>query len=253
MSNADKVAFRKPETEALARDLLGGKTPTPARVRDLLRELDTRRKEPVIVDTAAEPTDIAPPGPDPDLTFRETASTITKTAEDILHDAPDEVQKDVVQEYLGQFNQYDARVRERVLQQPLGNLRRGSRLATLSEAAEALLEELDEAQRDRVRQIADENGWPTWVVVLGAVGRAADLQELASGDMKPEWLNQPERREHAPGVVAKCERCGAVIPNARRGQSACCNHHGSGHAEHTPGCPLEYMKEFNGAWVDTRR
>lgn len=127
---------------------------------------------------------------------------------------------------------------------------RKSRIQSLTEAAEILLTELDVTQRDRCHDIARDLNVPVWAVLLGAVARAADLQELIAGEMKPEWLNNPDRREVPKQEV--CGTCHFPIPNARRNQAFCCSHHGSEKTEHSPGCVLGHVVMVKGEWVDTK-
>ena len=88
-------------------------------------------------------------------------------------------------------------------------------------------------------------------MILGQVVRAADLNELAAGEFSPDWLNQ-DGRGAAVSQGERCLECGHAIPNARKGQVACCNNHGSNKTEHTAGCPLEHVAMLRGQWVDTK-
>lgn len=247
----EKVNFRDDEGTRLAADLLDGQKPTPARVRKLLQELSERRKaKPMSLEDleheAATSAGIALPAA-PALSGPEPAS------QEAADHVTDEEQSELIRAGIESFRAFDESRRKAIMQRPVSALRGAGRLETLSQAAGILLAELDPGQRDRVLEIAEENGWPPWVVVLGAVARSADLQELLSGEMKPEWLSTPERTERVAVGEAKCEACGAAIPGARRGQKFCCSAHGSEKDGHSEGCPCSYMVLTNGSWVDTRR
>lgn len=109
------------------------------------------------------------------------------------------------------------------------------KIASLNEAAECLLNILEPRHKDIVANVALENGFPAWVIILGAVARAADARELHAGDFQPDWLNNPGQVQATPTVI-HCEHCRLPIPGARRGQVACCNPHGVGKDYHDPGC-----------------
>ena len=222
------VRLNDSAAEALATDLLAGQRPTPPRVRALLQELDRRRKEPVM-----EPKD-----------------DVTKALIESL-DPDDAAEAAAIAARTKEYAEHDQRVREKLLARPASTLKRG-RIASLNEAAEILLRELDLGHADRVREIARENGWEPWVVILGQVVRAADLNELAAGEFSPEWLNR-DGRETAVSSKEICLMCGHAIPGARKGQSACCSRHGSGKVEHNDDCPLTHVVMFKGQWVDDRR
>ena len=105
----------------------------------------------------------------------------------------------------------------------------------LEEAARVLLSVMEPTHQDQVKDVAHDNGWPVWVVMLGAVARGADGMELNAGEFNPEWLNSPEAVGATP-KTAFCDACGLEIPGARRGQRFCCNGCGST-KPHTAGCP----------------
>lgn len=168
-------------------------------------------------------------------------------------DLAEDTEAEAIRAGVEAFREFDVARRTRIMRQPVSALRRGNRIENLTQAAMILLAELDEAQRDAVLEIARENSWPVWVVMLGSVARSADLQELASGEMSDKWLNTPEKSEHVALSDPKCQRCGGTIPGARRGQAFCCNRHGSGLDQHNDDCKVAYMV-FNGqSWIDTRR
>lgn len=246
------------KTEALLAELLPGENPTPPRVRTLLAELAERRKgSPVdlheqeraaaqaagITLPDAPPTpEIPPPSPMVDVDPPDNGTI------------PDDDQSEIINAAKDSFRAFDEKRRKAILARPVSTLRRATRIETLTEAAHILLAELDAQQRDRVLEISQENSWPPWVVVLGAVARSADLQELLTGDFKEDWLSRPERSEHAAPAGAKCEVCGGTIPDARRGQRFCCSAHGSEKTWHSEGCALSYLTKTDaGSWIDTRR
>jgi hypothetical protein len=137
----------------------------------------------------------------------------------------------------------------------LGTLkRRATRLETLTDAAEALIGELDQNHQEAIRMVGDDMGLPAWVVILGAVARLADLKELNAGEFNQEWLSKDARASEArkDTVAPTCMMCHLEIPNGRRGQQACCNAHGSGRPEHSPGCPLAEHVLFQGRWTKVR-
>ena len=109
------------------------------------------------------------------------------------------------------------------------------KLPTLEDAADLLLSVMELHHQDQVKDTAIDLRYPKWVIMLGAVGRVADHRELNAGEFAPAWLNRPAGVEAEPDV-RHCERCHLPIPNARRGQSACCNKHGSGQDAHSDGC-----------------
>lgn len=127
----------------------------------------------------------------------------------------------------------------------------GRSLKTLEEAADVLIAELEPNHIDAILQVCQEHGLPNWVVILGAIARMADLQELNAGEFRDEWVNRPSSRvgTSAAPKIEVCQLCGQVIPGARKGQVACCNAHGSGKVEHTAGCPLVHVQMVKGAWV----
>lgn len=108
--------------------------------------------------------------------------------------------------------------------------------ASLAAAADCLLGVLEPAQRDTCHDVARELNVPPWVIVCGAVARAADLRELHAGDFTSEMLNTPDAIKPEPAVTA-CMRCKLVIPNARRNQMYCCNRCGSDLDPHSTDCP----------------
>lgn len=171
--------------------------------------------------------------------------------EEALHAADDETQRRAIRVMVEQYKDVDDTMRRKVLKRPLaGLLRKPSRLETLDEAANILIDELDPQQRDRVEEIARENGFPVWVVVLGSVSRAADLQELASGDFKSEWLNKGTTSDTTkPQAAPKCMHCGFEIPGARRGQQACCSRHGVNQDAHNEDCPIKHVVKIGERWV----
>lgn len=127
----------------------------------------------------------------------------------------------------------------------------GRSLKTLEEAADALIAELEPNHIDAILQVCQEHGLPNWVVILGAIARMADLQELNAGEFRDEWVNRPSSRvgtSTAPKIEV-CQLCAQVIPGARKGQVACCNAHGSGKVEHTAGCPLAHVQMVKGQWT----
>lgn len=183
-------------------------------------------------------------GPEPIATDRGVGAADLRTPEDDAEGAAIDARKK-------EYAEHDQRVRETLLARPTSMLKR-SRIASLNEAADILLRELDPPHADRIREIARENGWEPWVVILGQVVRAADLNELAAGEFSPEWLNRTGR-DSAVSATETCLMCGYAIPGARKGQTACCNDHGSGKVDHTEACVLGHVVLFKGQWVDDRR
>lgn len=139
---------------------------------------------------------------------------------------------DVTEQQVGDF------VREhRMLHDTLDALRANGadRVQTLDDAAAMLLRVMQPAHQDKVRDCAQENRYPEWVVLLGAVARNADNMELVAGEFDPDWLNDPGGvKPVATAVRCQAPGCGLMIPNAHRGQTACCNGHGSGKTWHGP-------------------
>lgn len=240
------------KTEALLAELLPpGEQPTPPRVRQLLAELAEKRRTPMSMLPPVE--GIHDPEPPPGVLVPGVSAAVAALAETDDHDIPAEDQDEIIRAAKDAFRDYDVERRRKIMAQPVSTLRKASRIETLTEAATILLAELDPPQRDLILQIAAENTWPPWVVVLGAVARAADLQELMAGEFKPEWMSQSEKSEHVIAGDAKCLQCHGAIPNARRGQLYCCSKHGSEQFEHSEDCGLGYRQFLNGSWIDTRR
>lgn len=279
MSKYVTVKFRDPESEQYVSTLLKGQRATPARVRSLLAELISRRDPPMpsleeqeaaaaalatgskplepkpavvlsgkvgktgqaMVDPAERPS-MMQDDPEGERVMETLETTRAHDPIHALHTADDEVQRAAVKAFLNEYTQADERLRERILKRPLaGLIRKPGRLETLDEAANILIAELDASQRDRVEEIARENGFPVWVVVLGSVARAADLQELASGEFKPDWLSKGADSTTKMAGAILCQRCQHEIPNARRGQQFCCSRHGSEKDDHNDDCPLKHI------------
>lgn len=114
---------------------------------------------------------------------------------------------------------------------------------TLDGAAELLLAMMEPGHQDHVRQVADENAWPVWVLLLGSTARVADQMELHACEVNPDWLNAPRAARPADKVVL-CEfpGCGESIPKPGRGQRFCCSAHGSDKPWHSDGCPVAVAK-----------
>ena len=129
--------------------------------------------------------------------------------------------------------------------------RMAGRAITLDEAASVLVAELDPSEQDNVLRIAEENHWPVWVVMLGAVAQQSKLQLLLDGDFRSEWLNSTSPASQP--TAATCVQCGQVIPGARRGQVACCSRHGSQKDDHNEGCVLGHIMMIGGRWIDSHR
>ena len=289
MSRPNHGASAKAKLNDLLIRLLDGQRPTPTRIRKLMQELEARRDTdhqeeppmapqddpnsriiddfdddvPMLQPAADDPPELQDhrprhqPGGPPVREAQERSAGLDYRAGPGLPLVPDAEADQTEQAEIAQataaFGQWDRTRRERILRKPLGALRR-SRIDSLREAADVLLAQLQPNQSDRVREIAEENGWESWVVVLGAIARAADLQELAAGEMDPEWLNNPGKVDASVRAQPKCVRCGHEIPNARKGQVACCSLHGSDKDLHSEGCTLSaIMKIHDGTWVDTRR
>jgi hypothetical protein len=263
MTSRRFVKLDDDKTLSLLAELLPpGEQPTGPRVRALLHELRDRRrptKEPAMptledleaaaaADATGAPLPPAPPAIEDKPVLGENRT------DDPIEDIPEAAQGELIDAAKASYTAFDEARRRKVLQRPVAAMRRASRIENLTEAARVLIAELDPRQQEAIDQVATENGWPPWVVVLGAVARSADLQELIAGDMRPEWLNQSDHVEKAAAEVAKCVRCGGVIPNPRRGQVACCSRHGSGQDEHSDGCALAHLKAVGDGWfTDTRR
>lgn len=142
---------------------------------------------------------------------------------------------------------------ERKTLQRMPELRNAGRsLKSLDDAASVLIAELDLGDRDAIVQVCQEHGLANWVVLLGAVKRMADLQELNAGEFQDSWLNrQTTGGTPASSKQEMCVMCGGQIPPdpVRKNRIACCNKHGSGFAEHTAGCPLASLQMVKGKWV----
>lgn len=151
---------------------------------------------------------------------------------------------------------------ERGVLQRMPTLRlHGRSLKTLEDAAEVLIAELQPIHQDSIRQVCQEHSMDAWVLILGAVARMADLQELHAGEFEEHWKN----RQSAGGTAASakvevCQMCGGELPPdpVRRNRTACCSRHGSGQVQHTQpgestsqpgGCPLRHRQMVKGAWV----
>lgn len=145
---------------------------------------------------------------------------------------------------------------ERGFLQKMPGLRlQGRTLKTLEDAAEVLIGELQPNHQDAIRQVAQEYSMDAWVVILGAVARMADLQELHAGEFEDHWKNrQGSGATAASAKVEICQMCGGeMAPDPiRKNRVACCNAHGSGKVEHSDGCALSHLKMVAGQWVDAR-
>lgn len=131
----------------------------------------------------------------------------------------------------------------------------GRSLKTLEGAAEVLIAELQPNHQDAIRQVAREYQMDAWVVILGAVARMADLQELHAGEFEDHWKNrQGSGATPASAKAEICQMCGGEMPPdpVRRNRQFCCNRHGSEQIEHTEGCALASRKMVTGAWVTVR-
>lgn len=131
----------------------------------------------------------------------------------------------------------------------------GRSLKTLEGAAEVLIAELQPNHQDAIRQVAQEYQMDAWVVILGAVARMADLQELHAGEFEEHWKNrQGSGATPASAKAEICQMCGGEMPPdpVRRNRQFCCNRHGSDQIEHTEGCALASRKMVQGAWVTGR-
>ena len=139
----------------------------------------------------------------------------------------------------------------RALQKMPQLVSKGRSLKTLEEAASVLIAELEPNHQDALYQVAYEHSLPAWVVILGAIARMADLQELNAGEFDERWMNREHSRVGtavAPKVEV-CGLCGHVIPGARKSQQFCCNKHGSGQVPHSDGCTLSHVVMVKGQWV----
>ena len=127
----------------------------------------------------------------------------------------------------------------------------GSRLRTLEEAAEVLIAELEPNHQDAIAQIVLEIGHPNWVIILGAVARMADLQELHAGDFQADWTNRGAGQTKVTAKQEVCEVCAGLIPPdpVRRGRKFCCSRHGSGQIAHSDDCPNADRQMKMGQWV----
>ena len=154
---------------------------------------------------------------------------------------------EVIQRLLNQYGTYDTELRLKIASGKFVMPRR-SRIESLDDAVSILMKELEPPIQDALHQISDEQGFPIWVIFLGAVSRAADLRELHAGDYHPNWLNGVSSAGSATASNAQivCQLCGNVIPGARRGQQACCNRHGSGLAAHSDDCPIRPLAIVRG-------
>lgn len=146
----------------------------------------------------------------------------------------------------------------RVLQRMPQIAQAGGKLRSLEEAAEILIGELQPNHVDAIRQVCLEHTLEPWVVILGALARMADLQELHTGEYDPSWTNRaPGGTRPASIKEQRCEVCQGVLPtDARRGQRYCCSFHGSNRLDHSPpemgGCSLSHLQMVGGKWVDTQ-
>lgn len=125
-------------------------------------------------------------------------------------------------------------------------------LKTLEGAADILIAELQPNHQDAIRQVAQEYQMDAWVVILGAVARMADLQELHAGEFEEHWKNRQGTGATPASAKAEiCQMCGGEIPPdpVRKNRVACCNRHGSNQVEHTEGCALSALKMVKGRWV----
>ena len=128
----------------------------------------------------------------------------------------------------------------------------GRSLKTLEGAADVLIAELQPNHQDAIRQVAQEYQMDAWVVILGAVARMADLQELHAGEFEEHWKQRQGSGATAASAKAEiCQMCGGEIPPdpVRKNRVACCNRHGSNQVEHTEGCALSALKMVKGRWV----
>jgi len=123
---------------------------------------------------------------------------------------------------------------------------------TLDAAARTLLSVLEPEHQDILRNTAQEQQWPLWVLICGAVARACDHRELHAGDYHADWLNAPEGVSPTPATAA-CQWCRLDIPNPRRGQEFCCSAHGSGKPDHSLGCPAAIVAGLAPASVTPAR
>lgn len=151
----------------------------------------------------------------------------------------------------GAFRGHMETVERKAIARLPGAMRASTRAGSLDDAARMLLAEMQPNHQDAVQRTSEDLGWPLWAVILGAVAHVADLQELAGGNVEAHWIDGTRpgtsSRRTAPST---CIRCLAEIPDARPGQQACCNLHGSGKDEHSEGCRLKHRLRVKGEWVD---
>lgn len=203
-----------------------------AEIGDIARDLDRLETElnappPIVVDL--KPEDVPPMTPG-----RVVVLTVDQEAE-------------VIKRLLNQYGTYDTELRMKIASGKFVMPKR-SRIESLDDAVSILMKELEPPIQDAINQISEEQGFPIWVIFLGAVARAADLRELHAGDYHPNWLNgvSSAGTSTASNAQIVCQLCGNVIPNARRGQVACCNRHGSGLAAHSDDCPIRTLAIVRG-------
>jgi hypothetical protein len=203
-----------------------------AEIGDVTRALDRLEGEvnappPIVADLKAEDWPASEPGKVVVLTENQEA--------------------EVIRRLLNQYGTYDTELRMKIASGKFVMPRR-SRIESLDDAVSILMKELEPPIQDAINQISDEQGFPIWVIFLGAVSRAADLRELHAGDYHPNWLNGVASGTGAGVSNAQivCQLCGNVIPNARRGQVACCNRHGSGLAAHSDECAIRTLAIVRG-------
>lgn len=203
-----------------------------AEIGDIARSLDRLEREvsappPIVADLKPEDVMPNPPG------------KVTVLTED--------QEAEVIRRLLNQYGTYDTELRMKIASGKFVMPRR-SRIESLDDAVSILMKELEPPIQDAIHQISDEQGFPIWVIFLGAVSRAADLRELHAGDYHPNWLNgvSSSGTSSQPRGEVLCQLCGNVIPEARRGQQACCNRHGSGLAGHSDTCPIGTLPVVRG-------